>query len=125
MSVTTVTRDEFGGLPEPLVLAQRSIHLPEVQEMLKRLSKYNLGICMPHMHDEETGAFEPLPDDVVQVEDAMEVTFRPRKPARADERSLAVGWVWREGARGVEEMIAAKCITKPNDTMHYSDGPRD
>ena len=124
MSVATVTRDEFGGLPDPLVLAQKSIHLPEVQEMLKRLSKYNLGICMPHMHNEGTGAFEPLPDDVVQVEDAMEVTFRPREPARADEYFLPVGWVWREGVR-VEEMVAAKCITRPPDTMHYSDGKRD
>jgi hypothetical protein len=125
MEVATVTRDEFGGLPEPLVLAQKSIHLPEVQEMLKRLSAYNLGICMPHMHNDETGGFEALPDDVVQVEDAMKVTFQPREPASAGEFSLPVGWVWREGARGVEEMCAAKCVTRPHDTMHYSEGKRD
>jgi hypothetical protein len=125
MSVATVTRDELGGLPEELVLAQKSIRLPEVQEMLKRLSAYNLGICMPHMHDEATGAFAPLPDDVVQVEDAMAVTFRPREPASAEEFFLPVGWVWREKARSVEEMCAAKCITRPPDTMHYSDGKRD
>ena len=125
MSVATVTRDELGGLPEPLVLAQKAIHLPEVQEMLKRLSAYNLGIYMLHMHNDETGAFEALPDDVVQVEDAMEVSFRPRDPVPANEYSIPVGWMWREQARGAEEMVAARCITRPPDTQHYSDRKRD
>ncbi|HVH13929.1 MAG TPA: hypothetical protein VM759_12795 [Longimicrobium sp.] len=125
MSVGTVTRDETKGLPDPLILAQRSIHLPEVQEMLKRLSAYNLGICMPHMHDEETGAFAVLPDDVVQVEDAMEVTFRSRAAGTEEEFYLPVGWMWRESARSVDEMCAMKCVTRPPDTMHYSTRKRD
>jgi hypothetical protein len=125
MSVATVTRDELKGLPDPLVLAQRSIHLPEVQEMLKRLSAYNLGICMPHMHDDDTGGFQALPDDVVQVEDAMEVTFRPREPVGANEFFVPVGWVWREEARSVNEMVAMKCVTRPPDTNHYSTRKRD
>ena len=123
MSVATVTRDELGGLPEALVLAQKSIHLPEVQDMLKRLSAYNLGICMPHMHNDDTGGFEVLPDDVVQVEDAMEVSFHPREGA-GHEYYLPVGWTWREG-RTVDEMVAAKCVTRPPDTMHYSTRKRD
>ena len=31
-------------LPEELRKAQEAIHLPEVQEMLKQLAAYNLGI---------------------------------------------------------------------------------
>lgn len=124
MSVATVTRDELKGLPDPLVLAQQSIHLPEVQEMLKRLSAYNLGICMPHMHNDDTGGFEALPDDVVQVEDAMEVTFRPRD-AEARPYIVPVGWAWRENARSVKEMCIMECVTRPPDTMHYSTDKRD
>ena len=45
--------------------------------MLRRLSEYQLGIFMPHMHDEHTGEFQPLPDEVTQVESGLEVSFQP------------------------------------------------
>lgn len=120
MSVATPTRNELQGLPEPLVRAQESIHLPEVQEMLRRLSAYNLGICMPHMHDEDTGAFLALPDNVVYVENDQEVTFRTRDDVGPDEHFVSVGWVWRDEARTVDEMTAMRCVRRPNDTNHYS-----
>ena len=73
--------------------------LPDVQEMLRRLSGYQLGIFMPHMHDAETGDFQPLPDDLIQVESGLEVSFRSSQEIQAQgARFLPVGWVWRAGA---------------------------
>ena len=75
MTITNVSQGNASGLPQALRTAQEAIHLPEVQEMLRRLSEYRLGIFMPHMHDEETGEFQPLPDDVMQVESGLEVSL--------------------------------------------------
>ncbi|MCG9893611.1 MAG: hypothetical protein MH252_21380 [Thermosynechococcaceae cyanobacterium MS004] len=59
------------------LLAQESIDLPEVQEMLRKLSKYNPGVSMLHMHNGETGDFQPLPKELVQVEADLKVSFSP------------------------------------------------
>ncbi len=75
------------------------MHLPEIQEMLRRLSEYKLGIFMPHMHDDQTGEFQSLPDDIVQVEAGLLVSFQPTEDtARQIDRFLPVGWLWRAGA---------------------------
>lgn len=80
-------------LPLPLRKAQEAIGLPEVQEMIKNLAKYNLGVYMPHKHDEETGGFEVLPNDQVQIEDDLTVSFSSRKQSK-EMNSLPVGWTW-------------------------------
>jgi hypothetical protein len=67
MSDTNAFQRNISSLPDALRNTQESIDLPEVQEMLRKLSKYNLGISMPHMHNEETGNFQPLPKELVQV----------------------------------------------------------
>ena len=67
--------------------------------MLRRLSEHKLGIYMPHMPDERTGEFEPLPDEIMQVESGLEVSFKPTKEvANQTDRFLPVGWFWRAGA---------------------------
>ena len=43
--------------------------------MLRRLSAHQLGIFMPHQHDEATGEFLPLPAEVMQVESGLAVSF--------------------------------------------------
>ena len=106
MTTVNVSQGSASGLPQPLRTAQQAIHLPEVQEMLRRLSAYQLGIFMPHMHDEQTGEFQPLPDQVTQVESGLEVSFQPTAEivTQAD-RFLPVGWLWRAG----EAMPVAAC----------------
>lgn len=90
-------RSDF-GLPNALSVAQAAIHLPEVQEMLRRLAKFNLGIFMPHMHDRFTGEFQLLPDEVVQVESATNVSFEPFQHITGEaSQFLPVGWVSRSG----------------------------
>ncbi len=106
MTITNVSQGNVPGLPQALRTAQQAIDLPEVQDMLRRLSEYRLGIFMPHMHDERTGDFQPLPDEVVQVESGLEVSFQPTTDiANQTDRFLPVGWFWRAGA----STIAAVC----------------
>ena len=99
MTIANVSQGSNRGLPQALRTAQEAIHLPEVQQMLRRLSEYKLGIFMPHMHNERTGEFQPLPDELMQVESGLEVSFQPMEEiASQTDRFLPVGWVWRAGA---------------------------
>ncbi len=99
MTVTNISQASACGLPQGLRTAQAAIHLPEVQEMLRRLSEYKLGIFMPHRHDEQTGEFQLLPDEVMQVESGLDVSFKPTEEiASQTDHFLPVGWFWRAGA---------------------------
>lgn len=67
--------------------------------MLQKLSEYQLGIFMPHTHDEQTGECQPLPAEVMQVESGLAVSFKPTADILSQgDRFLPVGWVWRAGA---------------------------
>ena len=86
------------NLPQPLRTAQAAMHLPEVQEMLRKLSGYQLGIFMPHMHDPATGDFQSLADGLIQVESGLKVSFRSSEEVALEgSRFLPVGWAWRAG----------------------------
>lgn len=110
MTIATVsgtsTSTNNCGLPPALKTAQAAMQLPEVQDMLRRLSAFQLGIFMPHQHNETTGEFLPLSADVTQVESGLAVSFQ-----RLDEivnqtaSFLPVGWFWRAGA----STVAAAC----------------
>ena len=117
MTITNVSQESASVLPQALRAAQEAIHLPEVQEMLHRLSEYKLGIFMPHMHDEQTGEFRTLPDEVTQVESGLKVTFQATEEITSQtDRFLPVGWFWRDGASSpltVCEMVREE---RPGDT---------
>lgn len=104
------------GLPPTLRTAQAAMELPEVQDMLRRLSAFQLGIFMPHQHDEATGKFLPLQGDVMQVESGLAVSFqRLDEIANQTASFLPVGWLWRAGAF----TVAAAC------EMAEAEGPED
>ena len=92
------------SLPEELEIAQRAIDLPEVQEMIRRLAAYNLGVYMPHMHDVSTGAMQVLPEGMFQVEDDLKVSFQRTDPPGGT--YVPVAWIWRDGA-----VPGAKCAS--------------
>ena len=121
MTVSNVSPGTGSGLPQAFLTAQEAIHLPEVQEMLRRLSEHQLGIFMPHMHDEQTGEFQPLPDQVTQVESGLEVSFQPTAEivAQAD-RFLPVGWVWRAGASTTVAACEMVREENPGDSGRYT-----
>lgn len=99
MIVANVSRRNAVGLPQELTTAQEAIHLPEVQEMLRRLAEYRLGIFMPHIHDEQSGEFQSLPDELMQVESGLTVSFAPTEEiANQRSRFIPTGWLWRGGA---------------------------
>lgn len=98
MTKANVSQESVFCLPQALRTAQEAIHLPEVQEMLRRLSEYKLGIFMPHMHNEQTGEFQPLPDKVMQVESGLQVSFQSAEEiTNQTDHFLPVGWFWRAG----------------------------
>jgi hypothetical protein len=116
MMVTNVSQGNAPGLPRSLRTAQDAIHLPEVQEMLRRLSEYKLGIFMPHMHDEHTGEFQPLPNAVMQVESGLEVSFKPTKEiANQTDHFLPVGWIWHSGASTPSSVCEMIWEERPGD----------
>ncbi len=120
MTIANVSQGSALGLPHALQTAQEAIHLPEVQEMLRRLSGYKLGIFMPHMHDPETGDFQPLPDQVMQVEVGLEVSFQPTEDiARQSDRFRPVGWMWRSGATAPVAACEMVGEGSPGDTARY------
>ena len=113
MTTATVSRGNPLGLPSTLKTAQEAIHFPEVQEMLRKLSTHGLGIFMPHMHDEQTGEFQPLPELVTQVESGLAVSFQPTDEiAMRTDQFLPMGWVWRAGACST----AAACNMVQNES---------
>jgi len=120
MTVANISRENVSGLPKELMTAQEAIHLPEVQEMLRRLSEYNLGIFMPHMHEEQTGQFQPLPDDLIQVEDGLKVSFRTEAEIGGADHYIPIGWVWRQNASMPSANCVLRCIQRPGDSNHYS-----
>lgn len=85
--------------------AQSAIEDPEVQVILRKLAKYGLGIFLPHAHN-AAGDMVPLPQDVVQVERNLVVSFH----SIADSESfgaVTVGWIWDEETNEVR--VVAKC----------------
>lgn len=94
-------------LPDELQQAQEALETDEVRDMLKRLAEYNLGICMPHIHNDETGEFRPLPDGYVQVEEDLQVRF-VKRPEAEELRAVPVAWVWNEAEDG--KRAGAVCV---------------
>lgn len=80
--------------------AAQAIEKPEVQEMIKKLAEYGLGVFMPHMHDEQ-GRFAPLPRDVVAVESGLVVSFHSKEDPVA-QQARPVGWVWDNETKTVQ-----------------------
>ncbi|MEO7034021.1 MAG: hypothetical protein ABI548_09065 [Polyangiaceae bacterium] len=99
MTIANVSRGNPSDLPQELRTAQEAIDLPEIQEMLRRLAEYRLGIFMPHIHDEQSGDFQSLPDEMMQVESGLAVSFEPTEEiASQATRFIPTGWFWRAGA---------------------------
>lgn len=120
MTTATASQRNALGLPPALRTAQAAMQSAEVQEMLRRLSAHGLGICMPHMHDEATDEFEPLPDEIMQVEAGLAVSFQPTAEiARQAGRFLPVAWVWRDGV----SMPSAVCEMVQNEVGPHDEMP--
>lgn len=92
--------------------AAANLQNPEVANLVKQLSSYGFGVCVPHMHDEETGEFLPLPEGTVQSESQLQVTFRKR--SELTENDLPVAWVWNDSLATIQT-----CHTCRPDGPHH------
>jgi hypothetical protein len=104
-TVVNLSQERVDRLPDWMRTAQEAITLPEVQDMIRRLSEYNLGVYLLHTHDDETGAFQPMPPGLTQVEDGLRVAFHQEGELADREDLIPVGWAWRAGATPM-----AKCV---------------
>ena len=120
MTTTTVSQANTSGLPDSLKAAQAAMNLPEVQAMLQKLSEFQLGIFMPHSHDEKSGQFQTLSNDVMQVESGLEVSFQPAKDIEAQtDRFLPVAWQWHAGAPRVASVCEMVSDEQLGDTVRF------
>lgn len=85
--------------------AQADINLPEVQEAMRTLSKYGLGVNVPHMHD-HVGQFETLENGTVSFEQSLNVSFVNDSSSLA-KSGIAVAWRWDETAKS--SVVTAMC----------------
>ena len=112
----TSTSNRRYGLPPTLRTAQVAMQLPEVQDMLRRLSAFQLGVFMPHQHDKATGEFLPLPTDVMQVKSGLAVSFeRLDEIANQTASFLPVGGLWRSGVPTVASVCEMVDTGGPED----------
>jgi hypothetical protein len=108
--LTQTLNPAYAFLPTELQVAQAAIEKPEIQAMLKELAKYNLGITMPHKHN-EAGEFEVLNENEMQMENDLSVSFIPRTEA-AQISSIPVSWMWSANAVNPSQQCVAGCLAQ-------------
>lgn len=93
-------------MSEIVRLAQEALGTEEIREIAKALAKYNLGICIPHMHAERTGDLVSLPSGIISCERNLKVSFEDTVVTEG--QSMApIAWRWN----GVGLEICASCCT--------------
>lgn len=123
MTIANLSQASTLGMPPALKRAQAAILLPEVQAMLQRLAEFDLGIFMPHRHDERTGDFQPLPHNVLQLEAGCKVSFKSAQViVNQEDRYLPVAWRWQAGAAApasVCEMVIPDELDSPERLIKH------
>ncbi|MCA9015758.1 MAG: hypothetical protein KDA77_10545 [Planctomycetaceae bacterium] len=95
-----------------ILSAANVVTKPRVQDLIRELSTYGLGVCVPHMHDEQTGEFLPLPEDKVQSESQLKVTFIQRNSLT--DNDIPVAWKWND-----ELQVVQTCqVCRPDGPHH-------
>jgi len=117
MKSFSVTQDTLDRLPKELKVGIQAIETEEVQEIIKTLAKYNLGVFLPHSHkkgDGKTGnGFETLPDHMMSIEDDLVTSFIPREEMISSGHGVPTGWRWVDGEAAV--CVASGCFYSCND----------
>jgi hypothetical protein len=90
----TIEEQQLDELPESMRIAQKAIKTKEVQGIIKQLARYNLGVCMPHMHVRD-GDFSELPPAMISLERKADfIRAKDADPVN----TLPVAWRWKNGA---------------------------
>lgn len=92
-----------------------ALNNPEVQDAMKLLGKYGLGVFMPHIHT--TTGMEPLPRGIVQLEQQLHVSFVPEDNPGITS-AVPVGWVWDQDSA----TVVSKCYCCGQDDSCFFRG---
>lgn len=76
--------------------AAQAVRTPEVEEMIKTLSKFGLGVYALHEHSSED-EFIPLGKNRIAVETNLKVSFQDRNELGAN-HGTPVAWAWVDGS---------------------------
>lgn len=93
--------------------ARLALRIPEVEQLLRQLAEYGLGVCVPHMHDPITNEMVPLPPNMVQMEANLKVSFVERD--KMDDRQVPVAWLWDQELKTVRHCA----VCQPPDGPHH------
>jgi hypothetical protein len=106
------------SLPEFIKIAHAAIeHNTEVQEIVRRLADFGLGVTVPHVHSIEA-EFAPMPHDIVQVETNMVVSFAKRSGFLATSY-VPVAWRWDpEGGISASGICSSYSFCSPGPMVH-------
>ena len=88
------------------------VQKPAVQSLIRELAKYDLGVCVPHMHDPDTGEFLPLPHDMVQSEAGLKVSFI--NSSSVGNSDIPVAWRWNNQLE-----VVANCHVCRTEGPHH------
>lgn len=93
LDTLTIEEQHMNELPESMQIAQKAIRTKEVQDIIKKLADYNLGVTMPHMHHVE-GEFSELPTGMISLEQKSDfILEKDADPVN----TLPVSWRWKDG----------------------------
>lgn len=84
--------------PHFVETVQESVENPKVNEAMKALSKYGLGVSLVHTRS-KTGELVPLPNGWLQIEAYLQVSFERLNIPNYD-MFLPVGWIRKEDVHG-------------------------
>ena len=88
-----------------------AINLPEVQELVRRVSGYGLAVALPHAHGEK-GNFLPLPKDQVAYEANLHMSFLQNDNPKL-KSAIPVMWRWNDGAKAVGQCALCDFYAHP------------
>lgn len=117
-SVDTTAVSRSAMAPE-IEAAIAAVSLPEVRDMIRRLSKYHLAVCVPHMHLSEQD-FAVLPPGMLQVEKQCVVSWAARGETANASGMVPVAWRWEENGVTANATCWGYCAKTPDghDRVH-------
>lgn len=84
--------DVFETVHPEIARGLKAVSLPEVQELIRKISEYGLAVALPHAHS-ESGSFVPLPQGQVVFESDLKVSFlKEGNPLL--QTAIPVMWRW-------------------------------
>ena len=84
-----------------IAMALSAAQNTRVREIARELSKYNLGVSVPHIHRDQVA--DVLPEDTIQYENDLRVSFPDKDKFFAKRHNaFPVAWRWNDAEGRLE-----------------------